>query len=61
MIKTSKTNALADGLIERTSYMLDEIASKPCTKKKMVINRGKISKVQNKVKSVKNINKKESS
>ena len=27
----------------------------------MVINRGKISKVQNKVKSVKNINKKESS
>ena len=28
MIKTSKTNALADGLIERTSYMLDEIASK---------------------------------
>ena len=27
-VKSPKTNALVDGLIERTSSMLDEIASK---------------------------------
>ena len=33
-LKYSKTNALADGLIERASSMLDEIASKTVHKDK---------------------------
>ena len=37
-------NILADALIERTSFMLDEIASKPCIKAKKVIDRRKRSK-----------------
>ena len=28
MLKSQKTNTLANGLIERTSFMLDEIESK---------------------------------
>ena len=41
-IKVSKDET--DGLIERTSFMSDEIESKPCTKTKKVIDRGKRSK-----------------
>ena len=42
-VKVSKDKTL-DGLIERTSFMSDEIESKPCTKRKKVIDRGKRSK-----------------
>ena len=52
-----KTNALADGLIERTSSMLDEIATKTAYKTKKVIDRGKKSETLNEVKPVENINK----
>ena len=55
MLKSPKTNTLADGLIERTSSMLDEIESKPCTKMKKMIDRGKKSKTLCGVKPVKNI------
>ena len=54
----TKTNTLADGLIERTSSMLDEIASKACIKMKEAIDRGQRSKTLNEVKSVENISKK---
>ena len=42
-VKVSKDKTV-DGLIERTSFMSDEIESKPCTKTKKVIDRGKRSK-----------------
>ena len=57
MLRLPKTNILADGLMERTSSMLDGIESKAYIKKKKVINKGKRSKTLSKVKPVKNINK----
>ena len=51
MIKSPKTNKLPDGLIEKTSSMVDDIASKSCIYMKKVINRGKRSKILNEVKS----------
>ena len=56
MLKSPKQNTLTDGLIERTSSMLDEIASKTVHKdKKKMINRGKKSKTLSKVKPVEDI------
>ena len=46
--KVSKENTLADGLIERTSSMLNEIDSEPCIMMKKVIDRGKRSKTRDK-------------
>ena len=40
-VKSPKTNILADGLIERTSSMLDEVESKKKLIKLKVIDRGK--------------------
>ena len=57
MLKSPKTNTLADGLIEGTSSMLDEIESKTVQKDKKVIIRGKRSKVLSEVKSFENISK----
>ena len=57
MLKSPKTKTLADGLIERTLSMLDEMESKLCTTTKKVINRGKRSKTLSDVKPVKNIGK----
>ena len=56
MLKSPKTSTLADGLIKRTSSMLDEIASKIVHKDK-VTDIGKRSKTMNKVKPIENINK----
>ena len=56
MLKSPKTKT-ADGLIERTSSMLDEIESKTCTKLKKVIDRGKRSKTLSEVKPVKSVSK----
>ena len=50
MLKSPKTNTLADGLIERTSSMLDEIESKTMHKDKE--DRGKRSKTLRDVKPV---------
>ena len=55
MLKSPKTNA-TDGLIQRTSSMLDEIESKTVHKDK-VIHRGKRSKTPSEVKPVKNVTK----
>ena len=52
MLKSPKTKTLADGLIERTSSMLDEIGSKTVHKLKKVIDRGKRSKTLSEVKPV---------
>ena len=49
-------NTLADGLTERTSSMLDEIALKLSIKMKKVIDTGKRSKTISEVKPVKNMN-----
>ena len=57
MLKSPKTKTLADGLIERTLSMLDEMESKLCTTTKKVINRGKRSKTLSDVKPVENIGK----
>ena len=57
MLKSPKTNTLADGLIKRTSSMLDETESKTAHKTKKVINRGKRSKPLSEVKPVENISK----
>ena len=54
-VEPPNTNTLADELIERTSSMLDAIASKPCIKRKKVIDRGKRSKAMSQVKPVENI------
>ena len=54
MIKSPKTNILADELIERTSSMLDETDQKQ-KKMKKVIDPGKRSKKPNELKSVENI------
>ena len=54
MLKSPKTNALADGLIERTSSILDEIESKTVDNGKEG-DRGKRSKTLSEVKPVKNI------
>ena len=56
MAKSTKTNTLADGLIERTWSMLDEIESKTMHNNKEY-NRGKRSKTLSKVKPVENISK----
>ena len=56
MLKSTKTNALADGLIERTSSILDEIESKTVDNGKEG-DRGKRSKTLSEVKPVKNISK----
>ena len=56
MLKSPKTNT-ADGLIERTSTVLEEIASKTVHKDKESDHRGKSSKALNKVKPARNINK----
>ena len=55
--KSPKTKTLADGLIERTSSMLDEIESKTVHKAEKVIDRGKRSKTLSEVKPVENISK----
>ena len=47
--EVSKDETLADGLIERTSSMLDEQNQKPGTKTKKVIDRGKRSKTLSEV------------
>ena len=57
MLKSPKTNIFADGLIERTSSMLDEIDSKTCIAAKKVVNRGKRSKTVSEAKPVKKISK----
>ena len=57
MLKFPKINTLADGFIERTSSMLDEIESKLCITTKKVINRGKRSKTLSEVKQLENISK----
>ena len=57
MLKSPKTNILADGLIERISSVLDKIESKTVHKTKKVIDRGKRSKTLSEVKLVKNISK----
>ena len=56
MLKSPKTNTLADGLIERTSSMLDEKGDQ-CLKTNKVINRGKRSTAMSEVKPVENISK----
>ena len=55
MLRSPKTKTLADGLIERTLSMLDEMESKLCITTKKVINRGKRSKTVSEVKPVENI------
>ena len=55
LLKTPKMNTLADGLTERTSSMLDEIALKLSIKMKKVIDTGKRSKTISEVKPVKNM------
>ena len=57
MLKSPKTNILADGLIERISSVLDKIESKTVHKTKKVTDRGKRSKTLSEVKLVKNISK----
>ena len=57
MLKSRKTTTLADGLIERTSSMLDEIESRQRIMTKKVIDRGKRSKTLSEVKQVENISK----
>ena len=54
MLKTPKTNTWPDGLIERTSSILDEIESKTIETQK-VIHRGKRNKTLSEVKPVENI------
>ena len=54
MLKSTKTNALADGLIERTSSILDEIESKTVDNGKEG-DGGKRSKTLSEVKPVKNM------
>ena len=56
MLKSPKTKT-ADGLIERTSSILDEIESKTVRKTKKVIYRRKRSKTLREVKPVQNISK----
>ena len=51
------TKALEDGLIEKTSSMLDEIESKTMHKDEEDIDRGKRSKALSEVKQVENISK----
>ena len=55
MLKSPRTNALASGLIERTSSMLDEIALKIVHKDVKVIDKGKRSNTLSEVKPVGNI------
>ena len=58
VVQSPKPNTLADGLIERTSSMLDEIAPKAVHKdEKKVSNRAKRSKSLNEVKPVEKKNK----
>ena len=57
MLKSPKTNKFADGLINRTSSMLDQIESETMNKDKKVIDRGKTSKTLSEVMPVKNISK----
>ena len=57
MLKSPKSNTLADELIETTSSMLDEIASKAVMKTKKVIDRGKRRETLSGVKQVEDINK----
>ena len=52
-VKSPKTSTLADGMIKRTSSVLDEIESKAVHKDK-VIHRGKRSKTLSEVKPVEN-------
>ena len=54
-VKVSKDKNIADGLIEGTSSMLDEIESKTVHKAEKVIDRGKRSKTLSEVKPVENI------
>ena len=54
MLKPPKTNTL-DGLVERTSSMLDKIESKTIHNTKKVIDRRKRIKTLSEVKLVKNI------
>ena len=53
MLKSPKTNRLADEVMKRTSSMLVEIESKLCIKMEKVIDRGKESKTLNEVNTVK--------
>ena len=55
-LKSPKTKILADGLIERTSFMLDKIESKTVQMKK-AIDTGKRSKTMSEVKPVENVSK----
>ena len=59
MLKSPRTNTLADGLIERTSSMLDEKKRKTKTvdKEKKVIDSGKRSETMSEIKLVENISK----
>ena len=59
MLKSLRTNTLADGLIERTSSMLDEIKEKQklWIKKKKMIDSGKRSETMSEIKLVENISK----
>ena len=59
MLKSPRTNTLADGLIERTSSMLDEKKRKIKTvdKEKKVIDSGKRSETMSEIKLVENISK----
>ena len=59
MLKSPRTNTLADGLIERTSSMLDEKKRKTRTvdKEKKVIDSGKRSETMSEIKLVENISK----
>ena len=60
-MKSPKANTFADGLIERTSSVLDEIESKAVHKDEKVIDRGKGSKTLSEVKPVANISKNQQS
>ena len=56
MLKSPKTKALADELLERISSMLDEIDSKTVDNN-IVISRGKRTKALSEVKLVENVSK----
>ena len=56
MLKSPKTKALADELLERISSMLDEIDSKTVDNN-IVISRGKRTKAPSEVKLVENVSK----
>ena len=57
MLSSPKTNTLANGLIERTSSMLDEIESKTIIMARKMIDTGKRSKALSEVKQVESISK----